>query len=55
MKIVVTHLTRMQRGAVCVAGLDVVVLRDQLQRQLPDVERKGRSAIAQWLTTAAVR
>ena len=36
-----------------VAGLDVVALRNDLQRQLPEVERKGRSVIAQWLETAA--
>lgn len=36
-----------------VAGLNVVNLRDELRRQLPEVERKGRSAIAQWLATAA--
>lgn len=37
-----------------IAGLDLVALRDDLQRHLPEVERKGRAAIAQWLE-AAVR
>ena len=36
-----------------VAGLDVVALRDDLRQHLPDVERKGRSAVAEWLETAA--
>jgi len=36
-----------------ITGLDVVALREDLRRHLPDVERKGRSAIADWLERAA--
>ncbi len=36
-----------------IAGLDVVALRNDLRRQLPEVKRKGRSAIAQWLESAS--
>lgn len=36
-----------------VAGLDVVALRRELREHLPDVARKGRAAIADWLATAA--
>jgi GMP synthase (glutamine-hydrolysing) len=36
-----------------IAGLDVAALREGLRQYLPDVERNGRSAIAEWLETAA--
>lgn len=43
MKIVVTHLTRMQRGAVCVAGLDV-----ETGRHVRPVQPMG--VLQSWLT-----
>ena len=32
-----------------IAGIDVAALRDDLCKQLPDVERNGRAVIAEWL------
>jgi GMP synthase (glutamine-hydrolysing) len=50
------HIERWLIGHTCelgIAGLDVAILREDLHRQLPDVARNGRSAVAAWLDAAA--